>query len=158
MKSEFDEIQDDEWLLRRVLNVHFRTGKDPIMSDSAFSPRLRKAISPDTEGISLYRRSCLSSPMEIVKPENQHKHGIVGVKVSELKALGLTVKINPESRDNADRIDGHVVIPELSCDEYEQKKSTIKVKIHRLAEITSAEDHIFWDPNKHVDSDPSNFE
>lgn len=96
--------------------------------------------------------------MQIVKPENRQIHGIVGIQVFELKALGLSVRVDPESPDKSDRINGHVVIPELSCDLYVQNKASITAKILQLAKLTSTSDHIFLDPIRDTDWDPSHFE
>lgn len=147
MIQESDEIQDDEWLLRRVALVRFRTDKTPIVSYTAFEPRLpKKSRDPDISGISLYRFACLSSAKDILRVDQIQNHAIVGFKVSELKSLGLTVVNEPEPITNENRINGHVVIPEISCENYMIQKSELRIILNKLAEIASGQDHIFWQP------------
>ena len=86
-------------------------------------------------------------------------HAIVGVKVSELKSLELTVVNDPMSPNGENRINGHVLIPELGCDHYSNQKSIMKLILHKLAILVSERDHIFWDPaDFEPDSDLSNEE
>lgn len=147
MKTESDEIQDEEWLLRRVSDLRFHTDRIPIVSDSAFEPRLPKnSRDPDLTGISLYRRACLESAKDILKSDQIQNHAVVGIKVSELKSLDLSVINDPEPAETENRVKGYVVIPELACGNYLEKKAELRLKIHKLAEICSADDHIFWNP------------
>jgi hypothetical protein len=148
MIPESDEIKDEEWLLRRVAISRFRTDRTPIVSDSAFEPRFPKinVRDPDLTGISLFRLDCLNSAKDILRANQMQNHAVVGVKVSELKSLGLSVVSDPMSPNGGDRVNGHVLIPELGCDNYLNQKSIIRPILHKLAELVSERDHIFWDP------------
>lgn len=148
MIPESDEIKDEEWLLRRVAISRFRTDRSPIVSDSAFEPRFPKhnVRDPDISGISLFRLDCLNSAKDILRADQMQSHAIVGVKVSELKSLELTVVNDPMSPNGENRINGHVLIPELGCDHYSKQISKMKLILHKLAILVSERDHIFWDP------------
>jgi hypothetical protein len=101
---------------------------------------------PDLTGISLFRLDCLNSAKDILRANQMQNHAVVGVKVSELKSLGLSVVSDPMSPNGGDRVNGHVLIPELGCDNYLNQKSIIRPILHKLAELVSERDHIFWDP------------
>lgn len=147
MKTEADPITDDEWLLRRVHKTRFRTTKAPIISPSAFEPRV-KGNDPDWDGISLYRAACLDVPNEIlatVAPEKLLEVGIVRLRVKELHDMGLTV----ESRQDP-RIKGHVVIPELNATEYAADKSRFTPLMLGLATLASDDASIvIWPADPH---------
>ena len=133
MKDEAKPISDDEWLLRRVRVERFRTGEIPVISPGAFEPRI-KGRDIDATGISFYREGCLSSVEEVlnlIPPEKRQHTGIVRVRVSALRQLGVTIRAEPD-----DRIRGHVVIPELNASNYEQAPRSfdrLKLELARLA-------------------------
>lgn len=142
MKSESDPITDDEWLLRRVHKDRFRTDRVPLISITAFEPRI-KGRDRDIEGISLYREACLKSPDEIlvkVAADKQRDHGIVRISVAELRRLNLTVVSNP------DEILGHVVVPELNALVYEQDKAKYTPTLEKLATFASKDERIVREP------------
>lgn len=144
MKSETEPITDDEWLLRRVRVEMFRTDRIPIISPRAFEPRMQ-GRNPDTGGISLYRAACLADLSEVlatVSPERQHEYGIVRLKVSVLKSLGLSIRSEPD-----ERVKGHVVIPELNADDYKNDKARLKPITVELATQASHEENILRRPN-----------
>lgn len=66
VKQESDPITPDEWLIRRVHLDQFRTGKDPYVSPKAFRPRVN-GDQPDTDGISLFRLTCLRDEHDILE-------------------------------------------------------------------------------------------
>lgn len=143
MKDETDPITDDEWFLRRVRVEKFRTDKVPTISPNAFEPRV-KGRDPDTDGISLYRESCLASPDEVLAPvaeDRRHEYGIVRIPYSLLKSHNLTVRI---VRD--DRVKGHVVIPELNASDYEADKARFTPIKDRLAAVASEDQNILRSP------------
>lgn len=143
MKAESDPITDDEWLLRRVRIERFRTDKTPITSPNAFEPRTT-GRDVDHDGISLYRSACLSSAEEILNtiPEDKrHLYAIVRIPVSLLRELGLTVETRAD-----DRINGHVVIPELNAQAYSENKGSFAALKYRIAEVASEEENIIRRP------------
>jgi hypothetical protein len=124
MKSETEPVTDDEWLLRRIRFENIREGKTPLISPRTFEPRV-SGRDPDSDGISLYRLSCLNSPEEILTtadPARIEEYGIVKIPVSLIRELGLTISIQPD-----ERIKGHVTIPELSASNFKANKTTLKL-------------------------------
>ncbi|MEO2088251.1 MAG: hypothetical protein ABGY75_01975 [Gemmataceae bacterium] len=109
MKAETDPITADEHLLRLVWEDRF-TAKVPVISPRAFEPRIGKH--PDTDGLSLFRESCLADPtdaLEVIAEDKRLRYGIVRIPVSALAELVLTVIQKPRSD-----VPGHVVIPEMN--------------------------------------------
>lgn len=134
MKSESDPIDDDEWLLRRVRIERFRTDEVPIISPNAFEPRI-KGRDVDSDGISFYRESCLTSAEDVlatVAPEKRMQSGVVRIQVRSLSAIGLTVRATHDAR-----IPGHVVIPELNAQDYSRDAAKFTAMKLRLAEMAS---------------------
>jgi hypothetical protein len=142
MKPPDEPISTDEWLVRRV---HVNTFLKPLgtgLQDGAFVPRGEGSQRPDRTGISLYRLDCLVTPSDalasIVDEEKRRKTGLVRVSVSDIYRQSLSVKIeHDDNEDEALRIPGHVVIPELSftCYADKTKKARLKVVIHELTKI-----------------------
>jgi hypothetical protein len=144
MKSEADPITDDEWLLRRIHKDRFKTNRVPIISPSAFEPRV-KGRDPDVDGISLYREACLASPDEIlatVAEEKRHEYAIVRVPVSALQELELSVDLKPD-----ERVKGHVIIPELNATDYAATKSVFTPTLLDLARLASQDENIVRTPH-----------
>lgn len=146
MKSESDAITDDEFLLRRVHKSRFKTEKCPVISPSSFEPRLKgpKTRDADTDGISLFREACLSSPEDClakIPDEKRSEWGLVRIPVHELKKIDLTVQPSPD-----DRILGHVVIPEMSASEFENNGDFVRSRMDHLARICSQDGNIAVDP------------
>ena len=143
MKSEADPITEDEWLLRRVYKDRFRSEKVPVISPSAFEPRI-KSREPDDDGISLYREACLFSPEDVLTNVADHKRdsfGIVRLPVRAFYDLGLTIESKPD-----DRIPGHVVIPGLSASAFAASKQSLTPILLGLARLASEEENIVRDP------------
>ena len=143
MKDEAEPITEDEWLLRRIHHDRFRTDKVPLISPSAFEPRV-KGRDPDTTGISLYRADCLADPLEAlatVPADRRHEFAVVRIPMSLLKRLGLSVH---SERD--DRIKGHVVIPELNANDYKANKTLFTAKQLALTEEASKNENIVLRP------------
>lgn len=143
MKTEAEPISDDEWLLRRVHKMRFRTEKVPLISPTAFEPRL-KGRDPDTDGISLYRAECLESveeSLETIDADKRGEHGIVRVQVKTLRAMGLDVSPIPDSR-----VKGHVVIPGLNSTDYAAAKAKFTPTLLSLAKAASDEENIVLRP------------
>lgn len=146
-KSEDQPISNDELLLRRVHVTRFDNKRIPIISPSAFEPRV-KGNDPDLDGISLYRLDCLESPhdaLSMIQDEaKRKKSGVVGlqvVEVQQLESMKLTVKA-----DRDEKIPGHVVIPELNAKEYAQDKEKFKLTLLELAIQASQPDRILIAP------------
>jgi len=143
MKLETEPISDDEWLLRRVHIQMFRTDVTPL-SPNAFRP-VTKGTHVDNAGISLFREACQQNSEDILRlmsPERQADNGIVRLRVSDLKKIKLSVVADPISD-----IPGHVVIPELNAQVYENDKKSLLPVMAQLAEIGN--DNILrWPPNQ----------
>ena len=134
MKVETDPISEDEWLLRRVRLDQLPTEEEPRVSPNAFEPRT-KGREPDTNGISLYRESCLASPYDILAAVAEAKlpsTGIVRVPVSLLTSLNLAVVIDIDPR-----VRGHVVVPKLNAVDYMADKPAFTPIKRRLANVAS---------------------
>ncbi len=131
MKDQSEPITEDEWLIRLVFHNRV-TDRVPIISPRSFEPR--DGRNPDTDGISLYRKDCLSDPAEVLlvlAEEKRPLHALVMVPVYLMTSLGLRVVSAP------DVVPGHVVIPELNIADYKQNKSKFTVPMLRLAEMAS---------------------
>ena len=143
MKNESDPITDDEWLLRRVHKSRFRTEKVPIISPSAFEPRI-EGRDPDVDGISLYREACLESPTQIldaVAEDKRPDQGIVRIPVAALRQLRFAVQSKPDQT-----IPGHVVIPELNAENFSTTKARYTPVLLGLATLASQDENIVLKP------------
>ena len=101
MKDESESISDDEFVYRLVHEMRFRDNKNPMISPSAFEPRV-KGNAPDYDGISLFRASCLESVdqvLEVIPQEKRSSIGVVKIPIVELKRMGLSVVSNPMKDD-----------------------------------------------------------
>jgi hypothetical protein len=142
MKTEDEPISDDEWLLRRVRIERFQNNREPLISPNAFEPRI-SGREPDSDGISLYRNACLSSPEEILSSlpvEKRGENGNVRISAGFVRSLGLSVRSMP-----ADGIPGHVVILELNATAYSADKSRfIAIKRELAVEASRAENIVHF--------------
>lgn len=145
-KEETEPITDDEWLYRRVHATRFRTNDSPYVSPSAFEPRIR-GEDIDEDGISLFRADCLETADDILAlihdSAKRNANGVVKVLVSEIRAIGMSVRSTPRKD-----IRGHVSIPELSSAAFRDKDMRQKCKewIYRLAEFASPDERIVLQP------------
>jgi hypothetical protein len=148
MKAETDPLTDDEWLLRIVWHARFRTNKTPTISPDAFAPRGPKTRNPDWTGISLYRLACLASPADVLANMPADKrllNGIVGIRASDLSRLGLSVVPDPEPPGPSGEppIPGHVVVPELRWEAYDNSPTTLDPILDALATTASQPGYTF---------------
>ena len=144
MKNEADPIADDEWLLRRVHKSRFKTNKTPIISPSAFEPRI-EGRDPDTDGISLYRLACVASPDDILATIADNKRadqGIIRIPVAAFRQLGLGIDSKPDPQ-----IPGHVVIPQLNSATFAAAKATFTPILLDLALLASRDENIVRQPS-----------
>jgi hypothetical protein len=140
-KDESCPIEDDEWLYRRIFIDHVEP--QPV-SHRAFEPRV-SGRDPDTTGISLYRADCLTDPsslLEQIPEDKRHLRGIVRIKVSDVRRLGLTIV--PEK----DQTPGHVVIPELNSIVHAHDKNELIGKMSDLARFASVPGGIVIRPKR----------
>lgn len=151
-KRESDPISEDELLVRRVWFERFKSDRVPIVSPSAFEPRI-KGNSQDVDGISLYRLDCLESVLDALRTISdeikRQKTGVVAIHVLEVRSIHsmkLSVAESYEDASKPDRIAGHVVIPELNSREYAAKKEDMKQAMLELATLASEKDRILVDP------------
>jgi hypothetical protein len=92
MKAETDPITTDEWLIRLVWETKVKK-QEPLIAAAAFEP-----LSHDVDGLSLFRRACLTDPADallVIAEEKRPRYAIVQVPMSELTALGLSVRPAP---------------------------------------------------------------
>ncbi len=128
MNSEDEPIAKEEYILRLIWKDFFIDGVPPKISERAFRPR------PDeTDGISVFRESCLSDPNEIlnvIAEAKREKYAIVRLPVYELLAMGLSVRSS-----KIESLAGHAVVPELNIVAlHSDMKQTQKLQ-NALAEI-----------------------
>lgn len=138
MKSDIDPISEDEWLLRRVSCQHFQGGRiQPV----AFRP-VMEGRQPDENGISFFRAACLPDPDELLRGrQNPHRYGIIRLAVTFIRSLGLTIRPDP-----IPGTPGHVVVPEICCQQYKQDKARLLAIIDKLAEKASSPECIVRRP------------
>ena len=133
MKPESSPIEDDEWLLRIVFEDRFRP--DGVsLSPRTFEPR--EGRSPDTDGISLFRESCLENPadvLSILPDAAKPKNGVVRIPIALLHELGFTVRAKKE-----EKLPGHVVIPELNIMAYKSRKNAFTAALKTIADVAHA--------------------
>jgi hypothetical protein len=145
MKNEADPITDDEWLLRRVHKSRFKTNKTPIISPSAFEPRIEgRGRDPDIDGISLYREACVAAPEDIlatVAVDKREDQGIVRIPVAALRQLNFAIDSKPDSQ-----ILGHVVIPDLNSENFASAKASYTPVLVDLARLASQDENIVRRP------------
>jgi hypothetical protein len=143
MKPETDPITGEEWLIRLAWG-EWCGGNAPCISPRVFQPR--EGRHPDTDGISLFRQSCVSDPTDALRviPEGKRSgYWLVRIPVTVLAELKLTVRPS-----QIDEVPGHVVIPELNIAAYNDKsnKAFFTATQLRLAEVAS--EHIVRRPNR----------
>src|SRR5262245_5383060 len=144
-KSEDSEITDDEYLLRRVAIGYFSKDKTLKIDMQAFRPVSGpNARTPDTDGISLFRESCLLRPDDVLEglsAEKKARIGVVRLSVKLIRDLGLTIEPRP-----VQTIPGHVVIRELNSDAVTNAREMLKRMQAELAIIASAEGNVVVRP------------
>ena len=133
VKDELEPITDDEFVLRRVHAMYFKTATAFEISPSAFEPRV-KGKQPDANGISLFRLDCLENVQQVLclmDPNKASQNGVVGLSVLSVKSLkAMQLSICPDRME----IPGHVVIPEMNSLDYANSlKATIRAAISSLS-------------------------
>lgn len=126
--NEDSPILDEEWLYRRVHASMVDPDGSPL-SPKSFEPRT-KGRDIDTDGISLYRECCLVSSDQLIAsipPDKRHLHGIVKIRVIEVKSAGMTVVPNKA------QIPGHVLIPEINARKYSKSNTEMIKGMNTLA-------------------------
>lgn len=141
MKHEDAEVTDDEYLVRLVVEHKFRPhGAGLRLKEGVFNP-----ASSDSDGLSFYRLSCLSSPFQSLdskKPENHNLFGLVQVAVATIRSLGWDVIKSKE-----DRCPGHVVVPQINPVDYgREDNNDFRAKLIKLR--NEAESNIIRLPPK----------
>jgi hypothetical protein len=130
MKAETDPITADEWLIRLVWETKVKK-QEPLIAAAAFEP-----LSNDVDGLSLFRRACLTDPADallVIAEEKRPRYAIVQVPVSELTTLSLSVRPAP-----IPTVSGHVVVPEINITDYTADKAQFAPIKLRLAEVAGA--------------------
>ena len=146
MKESSDPITSDEWLLRRVHKKDFVSLAPCTIDKYAFKPNV-DGYFPDETGISLYRHSCiehLESVLLKTPEEKRRNYGIVRVSVAILFESGLTVL--REDDEDEPIVPGHVVIPQLNCKAYTDKKDAVLPLMKILADFVNANQSVLQLP------------
>lgn len=130
--SEFDPVEEGEYVYRRIAPVFFDESLPIAIQREAFRP-----TASDVTGISVFR-SKLCQPMDALTGLDQFKaagYYVAMISVQALKNLGLTVNPDPL----ADGPPGHAIIPEINSHAYQNRKHEMKPILLELARLASAE-------------------
>lgn len=130
MKGECEPVTLDEAVVRLVWKFHYKPASVLPIRFDAFEPK-----GNETEGISVYRAACLSSPdhaLQAMPAGNRGSYAVALLPVAEIVALGLTVRPAPIAA-----VPGHAVIPELNALEYRADKDRLRAIMRKVAEIAA---------------------
>lgn len=121
------EVDDDEWLLRRIRQDCGPVEGQQQLSYLAFRPHER-----DLGGLSLYREAMVS-PAELAAWGKSGKQYFVGrIRARVVRAMGMTVMATEDPSGKP----GHVEIPELNADNRkEQPQEEWQFKLATLCEV-----------------------
>jgi hypothetical protein len=106
MKREDEPVTDDEFILRLVWTTRYKPELVQPVVKEAFEPR-----KSETDGISVFRMSCLLSPeqaLNVIAFDKRDRYALVVLPVAEVVKLGLTILPAPIAD-----VPGHAVVPEL---------------------------------------------
>ena len=126
-----DSVDQSESLLRRIpRNADFY---DPNLS-LPITPHAFRPNHQDSDGISLFREKAISREA-LSQTGRKPPYIVASLKARDLCDLGFT--IIPTLDDSG--IPGHVVVPELSWEAYENNKQSLKELTKKLAELASTD-------------------
>jgi hypothetical protein len=107
VKPETEPVTPDESVLRLIWHQFLRPALEYPVKPVAFRHR------PDEAGgISVFRLACLTAPTDALlamAPEKRGGYAIAAVPVTELTAVGVTVRPDPIAA-----VPGHALLPELN--------------------------------------------
>ena len=130
MKDETSPVSPDEMVVRLIWKDYYKPDNEPPIGERAFLPR------PDeTDGISVFRLACLTDPknaLVAMATEKRDRYAIAVIPVSELLALGLSVKTA-----KIDAVPGHAVIPELNIAAVKSDRAWWKVLQRQLVALAA---------------------
>ena len=132
MKHETDPVSADEMLVRLVWGSFYKPAEAPCVRPMAFAPRPN-----ETDGISVFRLSCLTSAeqaLDVIATEKQPGYGITLIPVAELLRIGMSVIPTP-----IPAVPGHAVIPELNSDRLKAERKTCQDLQMAIAVLASAD-------------------
>ena len=136
MRDQRDPVSDDEYVLRRILSDYYDPSlRDPVHSQGFYPTK------NDTNGISVFRDLFVTPDLVANSGKNPKGYYVARLRVSEIRALGLTVIPDPKD----DQLPGHALIPKLCIIEYAKNKNDIKFLMHKLA--TLAGNEIVFEPD-----------
>jgi len=151
MPDDLPPIDPTEWILRRIPN-----------RPDYYDPALQIPVTPlsfrpnrqDSDGLSFYRERFLS-PIQLANSASKPAdcYVVARIAASSLVGLGLTLVVSQQQGD----LPGHLVIPELSWQHYEDKskQKNIKELNHKLAILASSNIICnFGDPDKFAPEAP----
>lgn len=107
MKHENEPIAADELVVRLIWGQFFEKKSPSAVKERAFAPK-----DQETDGISVFRASCLTNPedvLNVITPAKRDLYGVVLLTVADVTDLGLSVQPAPILE-----LPGHAVIPELN--------------------------------------------
>jgi len=131
MKDENEPVAPDEILVRLVWTFNYKAGAAQPVKPEAFEPK-----NHETDGVSVFRLACLSSPeqaLEAMAPDKRDRYAIVLLSVADVTALGLTVM-----PAKIDTVPGHAVLPELNITAHKTDKAKWRDIEKQLALLANA--------------------
>jgi hypothetical protein len=125
MGEGIDQIDDDEELYRRILDVYYDPPEGTEVSPEAFAPREH-----DKTGISLFRAKYVS-PQEVIGKKPGKRYWVPVLRAGDLKEGGLRILPSPEGQPP-----GHAEIPDMThenrhTDQVEEAKQLLARKLCR---------------------------
>lgn len=136
MSDQHDPIEDDEFLLRRVLREYVDTNLAQPVQREGFRP-----TKDDVDGISVFRERFVA-PSVVATAGRRGPTGyyVVRLRARDIRALGLSVR--PNVMDN--QLPGHSLIPEINHPASRNDSETSKELQRKLAKL--ADNNIAFQP------------
>lgn len=123
--AQEDDIQDNEFILRRIPN-----SVGYIISDDT-EPVNRISFKPtdqDGDGISLYRELFASAKSVAEAGNNKNGYYVVRMTAQSIRELGLEIVPNPICGE----LPGHSLIPDLNCNMNKNESKALQLKLADL--------------------------
>jgi hypothetical protein len=138
MSDDAYDVPSEEPILRKIPKAqgYFDPRKKPPIERGAFSPNAK-----DIDGISCFLERLMSIELlvEISAPRPPSEIVIVRLRAKDFYDLGLTLRRTFDPGDYP----GHVIVPELNREDYENQKQRFKPLVFAL--MILAEKHIVFD-------------
>ena len=138
MSDDAYAVPSEEPILRKIPKTqgYFDPRKKPPIERGAFSPNAK-----DIDGLSCFleRLMSIESLVELSAPRPPSEIVIVRLRARDFYDLGLTLRRTFDPDDYP----GHVIVPELNREDYENQKQRFKPLVLKL--MLLAEKHIVFD-------------